>query len=167
MNLLDFWGKLDGPSRQAIYRTAMWITLIVGAVYTIGKSDLMQDNAPLAVKMDMPDKILIPKSNTSVTLPISLQLKNNTQETALLEVSSPCNIIRWYITSIEGEFVQAPGQEMCSQVVMRANLPAGNISEDELIISLDAQRYIPGQRYRLMLRYWGQDGSHEFEIEAE
>jgi hypothetical protein len=167
MNIPELWGKLDGPSRQAIYRTALWITLIVGTVYTLGQSDLMQDLTPLAVKMDMPDKILIPKSNTNVNLPVSLQLKNNTQETALLEVSSPCNIIRWYITSIEGEFVQAPGAEPCSQVVMRANLPAGNISQDELIISLDAQRYIPGQRYRLMLRYWGQDSSHEFEIETE
>ncbi len=48
MNIPELWGKLDGPSRQAIYRTAMWITLITGAVYTLGQSDLMQDYVPLA-----------------------------------------------------------------------------------------------------------------------
>jgi hypothetical protein len=167
MNIRDFWAKLDDPARQAITRTIMWIVLIVGTVYTISRSDLMQDSAPLAVKVEMPEKILFPKSNTTVSLPISLKLKNNTGDTATLEVPTPCHIIRWYIIGMEGEFVQAPAEEACSQVVMRASLPAGHFSEDEFTIPLDTQRYHAGQHYKLVLNYWGQDASHEFEIEME
>ncbi|MSP42676.1 MAG: hypothetical protein EXR08_04835 [Alphaproteobacteria bacterium] len=166
-NIRDLWARLDSPTRHAITRTAMWIVLIVGTVYTISRSDLMQDYAALAVKVEMPDKIVFPKSNSTVTLPVSLKLKNNTRDTVVLEVPSPCHIIRWYVTGMEGEFIQAPAEEACAQVVMRANLPAGHFSEDELTIPLDAQRYHAGQRYKLMLNYWGQDGSHEFEMEME
>ncbi len=167
MNLRELWTNLDEASRQAFFRTAMWIALIVGAVYTIGQSDLIQDYTPLALKIEMPEKIVFPKSNATVSLPVSLNLKNNTQETTLLEVTTPCEIIRWFIINIDGAFVQAPAEETCSQVVMKANLPAGQFSQDELVIPLDAQRYEPGVRYRLMVRYWGQDGNKDFEIALE
>lgn len=167
MKLRDFWTNLDDASRQAFFRTALWITLIVGTVYTIGQSDLLQDYAPLAVKIEMPEKILFPKSNKTFNLPVNLQLKNNTEETAQLEVESPCNIIRWYITSKDGSFVQAPAKETCSQVVMRASLPGGQFSQDELLIPLDVTRYQAGIGYRLMVRYWGQDASKDFDVELE
>jgi hypothetical protein len=167
MNLREFWTNLDDASRQAFYRTAMWIALIVGTVYTIGQSNLIESYTPLAVKIEMPEKIVFPKSNATVSLPINLQLKNNTQETALLEVPTPCKIIRWYITSIDGDFVQAPAEETCSQVVMKASLPAGQFSQDELLIALDATRFEVGVRYKLMIQYWGQDESKEFEVEFE
>lgn len=167
MNLRDLWTNLDDASRQAFFRTALWITLIVGTVYTIGQSDLLQDYAPLAVRIEMPEKILFPKSNKTVTLPVNLQLKNNTEETAHLQVESPCNIIRWYITSKDGNFVQAPAKETCSQMVMRASLPAGQYSQDELLISLDVTRYQAGIGYRLVTSYWGQEASRDFEVELE
>lgn len=167
MNLREFWTNLDDASRQAFYRTAMWIVLIVGTVYTIGQSDLLESYTPLAVKIEMPEKIVFPKSNATVNLPINLQLKNNTQETAQLEVPTPCNIIRWYITSVDGDFVQAPAEEICSQVIMKASLPAGQFSQDELLIPLDATRFEADLHYKLMVRYWGQDGSRNFDVEFE
>ena len=167
MNLRELWTNLDDASRQAFYRTAMWIALIVGTVYTIGQSDLLLDLTPLAVKIEAPAKIVFPKGNAAVTMPVSVRLKNNTEEAALLEVPTPCNIIRWYITNADGDFVQAPAKENCAQVVMKANLPAGQISEDEVQIPLDAARYQPDTKYKLMLRYWGQDGSTQFEVEFE
>ena len=167
MNLRDLWKNLDDDSRQAFFRTAMWITLIVGAVYTIGKSDIIQDYTPLAVKLEMPEKIVFPKSNAMVNLPVTVRLKNNTEEIARLEVPSPCNIIRWYITSRDGDLMQAPAAETCSQVVLKANLPAGQFSQDEFEIPLDTQRYQDGSHYRRMLRYWGQDGTKDFKVEFE
>lgn len=167
MNLRAFWTNLDDATRQAFYRTAMWIALIVGIAYTIGQSELLVSYTPLAVKIEMPEKIVFPKSNAIVNLPVNLQLTNNTQETAQLEVSTPCNIIRWYITNIDGDFVQAAAEETCSQVVMKASLPAGQFSEDEQLIPLDAARFDAGVRYRLMIQYWGQDASKEFEVEFE
>ena len=167
MNLRKFWTSLDDATRQAFYRTAMWMALIVGTVYTIGQSDFLESYTPLAIKIEMPDKIVFPKSNATVSLPINLQLKNNTEETAQLEVPTPCNIIRWYITSLDGDFVQAPAEETCSQVVMKASLPAGQFSQDELLIPLDATRFEAGTRYKLMVQYWGQDGFKEFKVEFE
>ncbi len=167
MNLREFWTNLDDASRQAFYRTAMWIALIVGTVYTIGQSDLIQSYTPLAVKIEMPAKIVFPKSNATVSLPVNLQLKNNAQETAQLEVPTPCNIIRWFITNKDGDFVQAPAEETCSQVVMKASLPPGQFSQDELVVPLDTARYEAGIRYKLMVQYWGQDESKEFEVEFE
>lgn len=167
MDLRSFWTNLDDATRQAFFRTAMWIALIVGVVYTLGQSDLIQDYTALAVKIEMPEKIIFPKSNAMVNLPVSVRLKNNTEETALLEVPSPCNIIRWYITNQDGDFVQAPAAETCSQVVMKANLPAGQFSQDEVEIHLDTQRYQAGAVYKLMVRYWGQDGTKNFKVEFE
>ncbi len=167
MNPRDFWTGLDEAARQAIFRTAMWIALIVGTAYTIGQSGLIEDYTPLAVRIEAPGKILFPKSNATVTMPVNVRLKNNTDETALLEVPTPCNIIRWYITNVDGDFVQAPAKENCAQVVMKANLPAGQVSEDELQIPLDTERYQTNTRYKLMLRYWGQDASKDFEVEFE
>ncbi len=167
IKLRKFWTDLDDATRQAFYRTAMWIVLIVGTVYTIGQSDLIESYTPLAVKIEMPEKIIFPKSNATVSLPINLQLKNNTQEIALLEVPTPCKIIRWYITNKAGDFVQAPAEETCSQIVMKASLPAGQFSQDELLIPLDASRYVVGIQYKLMVRYWGQDGTKDFNVEFE
>ena len=167
MNLRDLWTKLDEPARQAFVRTALWLVLIVGTVYTIGRSDLIEDFAPLALHIEMPEKIIFPKSNDSFNLPVSLRLKNNTEQAAQLEVASPCKIIRWYIASYEGVFIQAPAAETCSQTVMRATLPAGQFSQDEMTVPLDTQRYQPGIKYRLMISYWGQDASKDFKVEFE
>lgn len=167
MNLRDLWRNLDDASRQAFFRTVMWITLIVGTVYTIGQSDFVEDLTPLAVRIELPEQIMVPKSNRTVSLPVSVRLKNNTQETALLEVPSPCNIIRWFIITKDGEFVQAAGEEVCTQIVMKANLPAGQFSLDDFVIPLDTQRYEAGVHYRLMVRYWGEDGSKDFEVQFE
>lgn len=167
MNLREFWTNLDDASRQAFYRTAMWMALIVGTVYTISQSDLIHSYTPLAVKIEMPEKIVFPKSNATVSLPINLQLKNNMQETAQLEVPTTCNIIRWYITNQEGDFIQAPAAETCSQIQMKASLPAGQASQDELEIPLDTQRYEEGVKYKLMIQYWGQDASKDFNVEFE
>ncbi|MEQ1890594.1 MAG: hypothetical protein ABL951_15680 [Alphaproteobacteria bacterium] len=167
MNLRKFWTNLDDASRQAFFRTAMWIALIVGTVYTLGQSDLIEDYTPLAVKIALPEKIVVPKSNASFNLPVSVRLKNNTDETAQFEVPNPCSIIRWFITSHDGDFIQAPAAETCAQVVMKANLPSGQFSEDDLEIPLDTQRYQAGVKYKLMMRYWGQDGSTDFSVEFE
>lgn len=167
MNLRDLWTKLDEPARQAFVRTALWLVLIVGTVYTIGRSDLIEDFEPLALHIEIPEKIIFPKSNASFNLPVSIRLKNNTEQTAQLEVGNPCNIIRWYIASHEGDFIQAPSAETCSRMVMKANLPAGQISQDEVTVPLDTQRYQPGTKYRLMISYWGQDGSKDFKVEFE
>lgn len=167
MALRDLWTKLDEPSRQAFLRTAMWMVIIVTTVYALGQSDYLQNDGPMALIIDAPEKIIFPKSNAVVNLPVALELKNNTAEPAQLEVSSPCNIIRWYVTTEAGEFVQAPAEEVCSQVVMRATLPAGQISQDGVEIPLAADRYKSGAKYQLMLRYWGQDSQHLFNVEFE
>ncbi len=166
-NLQAFWKNLDEAARQAFFRTALWLVLIVGTVYTIGQSGLIEDLTPLAVRIEIPEKIIFPKSNASFNLPVNISLKNNTEQSAQLEVANPCNIIRWYIASLDGDFIQAPDAESCSQMVMRATLPAGQISQDEMMVPLDTQRYQPGVEYRLMVSYWGQDGSIDFKVEFE
>lgn len=166
-NILDFWQKLGDESRQAFIRTAFWMLLIVGTVYTISRSEMLRNDGPLSLKIDMQEKILVPKSNTLVNLPVSLKLQNNAAETALLEAPTPCKIIRWYITKNNGDFIQAPAEEACSQVVIKANLPPGQYSEDELVIPLDVPRYEAGAGYMLSIRYWGQEAEKKFEIEFE
>jgi hypothetical protein len=166
-NLQNFWNNLGDDSRQAMIRTAFWMLLIVGTVYTISQSEMLQDDGPLALKIDMREKILIPRSNTLVNLPVTVKLQNNAAETALLEAPTPCKIIRWYITDDHGDFIQAPAEEVCSQVVIKANLPPGQYSEDEIEIPLDVQRYKADTRYRLSIRYWGAEAERKFKIEFE
>lgn len=166
-NILDFWQNIGEDSRQAFIRTAFWMLLIVGVIYTISQSEMLMNDSPLALKVDMQEKVLVPRSNTQVNLPVTVKLQNNAAETALLEAPTPCKIIRWYVTNDDGDFIQAPAEEACSQVIIKANLPPGQYSEDEIEIPLDVKRYEPGAGYRLSIRYWGQEAEKKFEIEFE
>lgn len=158
---------MDDASRQAIIRTAFWMLLIVGTVYTISQTDMLYNDGPLSMNIDMREKVLVPRSNSQVSLPVTVKLQNNAGETAILEAPNPCKIIRWYITNDDGDFIQAPAEEACSQVVIKANLPPGQFSEDELEIPLDVRRYEADTQYRLSIRYWGQEAERKFEIEFE
>lgn len=167
MALRDLWTKLDVASRQSFLRTAMWITIIAGTVYTLGQSEDLFINAPLTIKIEAPEKIIFPKSNNAATLPVVLRLKNNMSDAAVLQVPNPCKIIQWYVATHEGEFIQAAKDEVCSEVVMQASLAAGETAQDEIEIPLDTERYQAGTKYQLMMRFWGQEGSHPFQVEFE
>jgi len=135
---------------------------IISVAVTQGWINLDEDPVHLAVTA--PEKVILPRRG-EVPFSYTVNLKNNTDETVLLEASDPCRIHRWFVADSGGNFVQGEPEETCAQVVMNADLAPDSYVEDVNEIMLDAVRYQSGAQYQLMVRYWGYDRIHVFEAE--
>ncbi len=162
MPFFDKLPQLSEPMRLALVRAAIYLGVFIALAYWAQESDLFTDKAPIAVSIEMPATVTLIKDADSIPLSVVVQIENNTKEAAKLEVPTTCHIFRWFVTSPEGEFIQAEKNELCTQVVMTANLPAGERAEETMQIDLDPRRLQPGKEYVLSFRFWGQDGQALF-----
>lgn len=162
MPLLDRLPQLSEPVRAAIVRAMIYIGMILALAYLAEQSGWLSDAAPIAVAMDMPAQVTLIRDADSIAVPVVVRIKNNSGQAASLEAPSTCHIFRWFVSSPEGEFIQAEANETCTQVAMTANLPAGGLVEEAMQIDLDPKRLAPGTTYILSFRFWGQDGQARF-----
>lgn len=162
MSIFDKLPQVSEPMRLAVVRAVIYLGVFIALAYWAQDSDLFIDKSPIAVSIEMPDTVTLIKDADSIPLSVLVRIKNNTKEPAKLEVPTTCHIFRWFVTSPEGEFIQAEKNELCTQVVMTANLPAGEKAEETMQIDLDPRRLQPDTEYVLSFRFWGQDGQALF-----
>ncbi len=126
---------------------------------------------------------------TTMLLPVTLRARNPHQRALRLRASTPCAVFDWWILAladaspaaaehsspdspenlpekVAADIIQAEPNRLCAQVVVGAQLPAGQRREAAHVLSLEPQRYRPGGRYRLAYTFWGQPGHHDFTVAA-
>lgn len=145
--------------------TTLITLLAAGALALAISQGWVTDEDPVQLTVTAPAQVTLPPDGAGdVPFTYAVSLKNNTDETVWLEVANPCRIHRWFVADRGGNFVQGEPRETCTQAVMTAQLAPGAVLEDENTIALDARRYTRGERYQLMVSFWGHERIHVFEV---
>lgn len=154
-------------TRRWVGRTLLWLLLIVAIGYTAGNTDFLFNNEPIAIEVETPRSVTLHEGEQFAVMSVTAKIRNNTDEPVTLQAATPCHVFRWFIAAPNGEFVQSKLEENCAQLVMSAYLQPGEKAKEQIEIPLDPPRYVAGERYILVYRYWGYEDRVSFRVEAE
>ena len=135
---------------------------VLAAAYYASKGQLGDLGGPplrLTVRIDGP-VALGPGPRTDLVA--TLTLENRTGDAIALRAADPCRVVRWVVQAPGETFVQSKG-DACTPETDAATIDGASTVERREIVPLDTSRYKPGVTYTLVVQFWGQDASAEFE----
>lgn len=116
------------------------------------------------VQVDEPVTLAVTTSQTQPSVPgkpfaleLTLRLTNNTKEGMALTSPTQCDVLRWFITGKDKEFVQSQNDDqVCEKVTVSSWLDAQHSINETRVLQLDPARVRPGD-YLIFVRYWGHE----------
>ncbi len=105
-----------------------------------------------------------PTPKTSL-LTAKLRLHNPWRSDLNLTAPTPCAIVQWQITMIDGRVVQEKPNEICVEMVARLRLDPDQTITEPLSIVLDSDAYESGA-YSLVVSFWGAKANRDFRVEV-
>lgn len=116
------------------------------------------------VELDDPVTLAVTATQVDPSVPgkpfslnLVLKLTNNTKEGVALTSPTQCDVLRWFVTGKDREFVQSQNaDDTCPKVTVSNWLDAKHSINEKLVLQLDPARVRPGE-YLIFVRYWGHE----------
>lgn len=98
---------------------------------------------------------------------VEVKIANNANEGLPLDVSSQCEIFRWFVVDEADSLIQSQREETpCLDMPVTGHLDPKHSLTGTYTLELDPRRVKPGN-YRLFARYWGYEIRQPFTIVEE
>ncbi len=143
------------------FRYSGSLFFIAGLAVIVGVFSLIQPrfgSDPVRLQVEVADDIYIDRENDTIPIAVSLRLINTTPEQVSLNVLNDCYIFRWLVVYGDESTVQSHTLNQCGNEALSNVLEPRASLVNQTTIYLDPNRVPPGNRYRLVVRYWGYEG---------
>jgi hypothetical protein len=144
-------------------RMILWSVILVGlvaslgyAAYTTGPSTF--GGFDVAMKVTADPTVVPLNGEKAGVVRLNIDLQNRTAAVQRLNAQSHCKLFRWLVIGPSEQLVQAQAAENCKDSAMELVLQPNEKKADVIEIALDAKRLKAGERYQIILEYWGLRG---------
>jgi pectin methylesterase-like acyl-CoA thioesterase len=140
----------------------VWVAVIFAvaaaagyAVYREGPSAI--GGYDIALKVTAAPVVIPLSGDTAGFVKVTATVENRTSKTQTLNASAPCKVLRVMIAGSDDVIVHASDQN-CDDLVMEAVLEPGKTLSETVEIAIAPERLKAGERYKMLVQFWGQNG---------
>lgn len=145
-----------GEASRNMMRIALVVLSIVGVIAFFIVTGRVELNEPVELTVTVTQPATW-TADAPLELRVAPVLANNTDEPLPLQLSSQCDIFRWFVTDPDQNLVQSQrGDEPCVDLPVKGELEAKHTMSGDYTLKLDSTRVKPGD-YILFIRYWGHE----------
>ncbi len=152
------------PWQERLKPTIVFILPLVLLVALAWFIRMNSDNNPMRFTMEVAEPVLIEPGIPVVPLDLTLRLQNRTREGIDVIAESQCHALRWFLLDDSGSFIQSDPMEGCQPGAIADHVGAETTLVHTATIPLDAGRLIPGERYHLVVAFWGYEKRERFRV---
>jgi hypothetical protein len=155
--------------RELLYRLRPTFAFVLPLIIIVALALFLrvrEQSRPVAFTVDFPGVVEVRADEPMTPVEITLNLENRRANNIDLIADNDCRMMRWFIIHSAGSLVQAQYQDACGQSAVAEVLRGRGTLVRTTTIPLDTDRYTPGQRYELVVEFWGYRTSTRFRVRA-
>jgi len=145
--------------------TLIFVAPLILLVLLAGALRFREQSQPVVLNVEFPSVIQVASEAGMVPVDFTLNLENRSREDIDLVSQSDCGVFRWYLLDQSGSFVQGQMLDDCGDFPVAETLRGRGTLIRSSSIPIDASRLVPGNRYHLMMQFWGHESRVQFRAE--
>ena len=145
--------------------TLIFVAPLILLVLLAGVLRFREQSQPVVMNVDFPSEVQVGPDDGFIPVDFTLHLQNRSREDIDLISQSDCGVFRWYLLDQSGSFVQGQMLEECGDYPVAETLRGRGTLIRSSSIPIDAGRLVPGNRYHLMMQFWGYETRVQFRAE--